>query len=210
MLSKAYIYKWIKTQRHYYCLTMVTCQKNLRASYCLGSIFDYQNPTKQPKSDLLIAVDCITSSMKGLFSRQSANASRLAAFADSRHSRIFCDDFSLLIFYTNLNNNCTFRKSVMIKNKYVWFDQERVGQGSTSPLRDARSLLKERNPALLSVSDVVFSSFNPKSLTAHQSRGEMPGIAGTKRAVREPGSGYNQPAGSWWSWTSSCIRERRP
>lgn len=24
----------------------------------------------------------------------------------------------------NLNNNCTFRKSVMIKNKYVWFDQE--------------------------------------------------------------------------------------
>ena len=57
----------------------------------------------------------------------------------------------------------------MIKNKYVWFDQERVGQGSTSPLRDARSLLKERNTSLLSVPDVVFSSFNPKSLTADKS-----------------------------------------
>lgn len=83
----------------------------------------------------------------------------------------------------------------MIKNKYLWFDQERVGQGSTSPLRDARSLLKERNTTLLSVSDVVFSSFNPKSLMADKSRGEMPGVAGTKRAVREPGSGDNQASG---------------
>lgn len=98
MLSKAYIYKWLKTQRYYYCLAMATCQKNLRAVYCLGSVFAYQNPTKQPKSDLLIVVDCITLSMKGLFSRQSANASHLTAFADSRHSRIFCGDFSLLIF----------------------------------------------------------------------------------------------------------------
>lgn len=73
MLSKAYIYKWIKTQKYYYCLTIATCQKNLRAAYCLGSIFDYQNPTKQPKRDLSIAMDCITSSMKGLFSPQSAN-----------------------------------------------------------------------------------------------------------------------------------------
>lgn len=98
MLSKAYIYKWIKTQRYYYCLTMATCQKNLRATYCLGSRFDYQNPTKEPKSDFLVAVDCTTSSMKVLFSRQSANTSHLATFADSRHSRIFCGDFSLLIF----------------------------------------------------------------------------------------------------------------
>lgn len=98
----------------------------------------------------------------------------------------------------------------MIKNKYAWFDQERVGQGSMSPLRDARSLLKECNTTLLSVSDVVFSSFNPKSLTGDKSRGEMPGIAGMKRAVREPGSGDDQPAGSWWSWTGSCIRARRP
>lgn len=49
MLLKAYIYKWIKTQRYYYCLTMATYQENLRAACCLGSIFDCQNPTKQPK-----------------------------------------------------------------------------------------------------------------------------------------------------------------
>lgn len=98
----------------------------------------------------------------------------------------------------------------MIKNKYVWFDQERVGQVSTSPLRDARSLLEERNTTLLSVSDVVFSSLNPKSLTGDKSQGEMPGIAGTRKAVCELGSGDSQPAGSWWSWTSSCIRGQRP
>lgn len=61
----------------------------------------------------------------------------------------------------------------MIKNKYMWFDQERAGQGSTSPLRDAGSLLKEHNPTLLSVSD-VFSSFDPKNLTGDKSWGEMP------------------------------------
>lgn len=96
----------------------------------------------------------------------------------------------------------------MIKNKYVWFDQERVGQDSTSPLRDARSLPKEHNTTVLSVSD-VFGAFNPKSLTGDKSWGEMPGISSTKRAVCEPGSGDNHPAGSWWSWTSSCIREQR-
>lgn len=89
MLSKAYIYKWIKTQRYYYCLMMATCQENLRAAYSFGSAFGCQNPTKQPKSDLLIAVDCITLLMKGLFFRQLANASHLATFADSRHRRIF-------------------------------------------------------------------------------------------------------------------------
>lgn len=78
---------------------MATCQKNLRAAYyCLGSMFDYRNPTKQPKSDLLRAVDCITSSVKGWFFRRLANTSHLAAFADLRHSRIFCGDFPLLIF----------------------------------------------------------------------------------------------------------------
>lgn len=28
---------------------MMKCQKNLRAAHCLGSIFDYQNSTKQQK-----------------------------------------------------------------------------------------------------------------------------------------------------------------
>lgn len=29
--------------------TMATCQKNLKATYCLRSIFDYQNPIKEQK-----------------------------------------------------------------------------------------------------------------------------------------------------------------
>lgn len=53
---------------------------------------------KTTKKDLLITVDCIISSIKELFSRQLANTSHSATFADSRHSRIFCGDFSLLIF----------------------------------------------------------------------------------------------------------------
>lgn len=75
----------------------------------------------------------------------------------------------------------------MIKNKYMWFDQERAGQGSTSRLRDTRSLLKERNTTLPSVSDVVFSSFNPKSLAGDKSRGEMPGYGWHKESSLEPG-----------------------
>lgn len=98
----------------------------------------------------------------------------------------------------------------MIKNKYMWFDQERVGQGSTSPLRDTRSLLKERNTTLPSVSDVVFSSFSPESLAGDKSRGEMPGYRWHKESSLEPGSGGDQPAGSWWACTGPCIREQRP
>lgn len=56
-------------------------------------------PNKTTKSDLLIAVDCITLLMKGLFFRQLANTSHLTAFADSRHRRIFWGDFSLLILH---------------------------------------------------------------------------------------------------------------
>lgn len=55
-------------------------------------------PNKTTVKDLLITVGCIISSIKGLFSRQLANTSHSATFADSRHSRIFCGDFSLLIF----------------------------------------------------------------------------------------------------------------
>ena len=146
--------------------------------------------------------------MKRSSSRQSANTSHLAAFADLRHSRIFCGDFSLLIFtqilitIARLESLWWLRINTCGLTRREWDETPRALWG-TQDLH-----FQSATPHL--VSDVVFSSFYPKSLMGDKSRGEMPGTAGTRRAVREPGCGDNQPVGLWWSWTDSCIRERRP
>lgn len=96
----------------------------------------------------------------------------------------------------------------MIKNKYVWFDQERVEQGSTSPLRDTKSLRAQHHTSL---------SFWC-CLQLFQSRKPHGGQV-TRRNAKRGQHGESSPwarlrgeelASSWCSWSSSCIRARRP
>lgn len=146
--------------------------------------------------------------MKGLFSRQWANSSYLATFADVRHSRIFCGGFSLLIF-TQILITIAHLESLSWLRINTCGLTRRAWDKAPWALRGTQGLYLKSATPHFSVSDVVFSSLNPKSLTGEKLRGEMPGVSGTKRLVHEPGSGDDQPACSCWSWTSSCIREWR-